>query len=103
MVPGLVGDNWFRGHWSLPLFTHRNRRLVTRGTRRAELGDGENQWSDAVPMTMPLRTLKDVAQAGLDPDLVEQAIDEARDRGLVGDEVERRILRFLILHRTDGE
>ncbi len=69
----------------------------------AELADGETQWYDAVPMTTPLRTLKDVAQAGLDPDLVEQAIDEARDRGLVGDDVERRILRFLILHRTDGE
>ena len=76
---------------------------MTRGTRRAELADGETQWSDAVPMTMPLRTLKDVARAGLDSDLVEQAIDEARNRELVGDDVERRILRFLILHRSDGE
>jgi predicted transcriptional regulator of viral defense system len=68
-----------------------------------DLADEDTQWYDAVPMTTPLRTLKDVAQAGLDPDLVEQAIDQARERGLVGDEVERRMLRFLILQRTDGE
>jgi len=67
------------------------------------LGELETQWYDAVPVTTPLRTLQDAATAGVDPDLVEQAIDQARERGLVDDDVERRILRFLILRRADDQ
>jgi len=69
----------------------------------ADLADRETQWHDVVPVTTPLRTIEDVALEGLDPDLVEQAIDEAKSRGLVGAQAEREILRFLILHHRNDE
>jgi predicted transcriptional regulator of viral defense system len=64
-----------------------------------DLKSDEKGWYSAARVTNPLRTLKDVSAAGLDPDLVEQAMDQARRRGMVDDNVEREVLRFLILHR----
>lgn len=69
----------------------------------ADLGRDDTEWYDAVPITTPLRTIEDVALAGLNPDLVEQAIDQAKARGLVSEDVEREVLRSVILRNADAE
>jgi hypothetical protein len=45
---------------------------------------GDDRSSDfVVPVTTPLRTLRDCIEAGVAPDLVRQAVLQARRRGLV--------------------
>jgi Domain of unknown function (DUF4365) len=47
-----------------------------------ELNESEISWRDVVPVTSPLRTLRDCVIAGLDPDLFEQARRDGIERGL---------------------
>lgn len=49
----------------------------------AEVEDRDCEWLDAVPITSPRRTLRDCIDAHVSPDLVQQALRQARQRGLV--------------------
>lgn len=69
---------------------------------RADVAARERQWHDAVQVTTIQRTLIDLAAAGFDPDLFEQALDEAHARSLVPRDFDRRILRELMTRRRDG-
>lgn len=42
----------------------------------------ERSWLGPIPVTSPLRTIKDCRAAHVEPDLVDQAIAEALERGL---------------------
>jgi hypothetical protein len=43
----------------------------------------EITWMGPTPFTKPLRTLRDCIEKDLSPDLIDQAIEEARARGLI--------------------
>jgi predicted transcriptional regulator of viral defense system len=49
----------------------------------ADIPAGERAWHDLVPVTAPLRTLRDCAEMGLSGELYTQAAFEAVKRGLV--------------------
>ncbi|WP_437947946.1 DUF4365 domain-containing protein [Sorangium sp. So ce296] len=49
---------------------------------RATLAESEITWHDVVPVTTPLRTIRDCSVAGLDPELVDQACREGIERGM---------------------
>ncbi len=59
----------------------------------------DREWFGAVPVTTPERTLIDVAADAIDPNLFDQALDQAKARGLVQDDFERRLIRELIMRR----
>ncbi|MFU8807086.1 MAG: type IV toxin-antitoxin system AbiEi family antitoxin domain-containing protein [Bradymonadaceae bacterium] len=69
---------------------------------RGTIPDGERQWYHNVPITTPGRTLIDLAMAGLHPDLLRQALNEARARRLVAEDFEWRIIHELITGRGKG-
>ncbi len=85
-------------HLTVPEHWRQKRRQIPKHYRLhyADLEDDQLQWFEAVQITTVDRTLKDVAAAGLDPDLVEQALDQAMDRSLVPPDMDRRLLRYLI-------
>lgn len=49
----------------------------------ADLLESDRAWFGAVPVTTPRRTLNDCARAGLSPDLLRQAAQQALRRGLL--------------------
>lgn len=49
----------------------------------ADIGNNDHASFGAVPVTAPLRTLSDCIEADVAPDLVHQAILQARQRGLI--------------------
>lgn len=49
----------------------------------ADVDEQDTGWLDVVPLTQPTRTIADCIDAHLSPDLIEQAIDDARSRGLI--------------------
>jgi predicted transcriptional regulator of viral defense system len=72
-------------HLTVPT-SWRNRRLrVPRGVvlHHADVPKGERAWAGSIPVTAPARTLADSAAAGVAPDILHQAMDQAADRGLV--------------------
>jgi predicted transcriptional regulator of viral defense system len=80
-------------HLTLPT-TWRQRRLrVPSGLvlHFAEVGDPDRGSFDAVPVTVPLRTLRDCIDADVAPRFVNQAIRQARRRGLISSEEEARL------------
>jgi hypothetical protein len=69
--------------------TWRKRRLrVPNGLvlRYADLDDDARVWLGPVPITTPYRTLRDCLATHVSPELVEQAVAEARHRGLISPE-----------------
>jgi predicted transcriptional regulator of viral defense system len=74
-----------RVHLTLPASWRARRLRVPRGVvlHHADVAKDERAWVDAVPVTAPRRTLADCIEAGVSPDLVEQAIDQAATRGVV--------------------
>jgi hypothetical protein len=58
---------------------------VPRGVvlHHADVPKDDRAWVGPVPVTAPRRTLADCIAAGVAPDLVEQAIDQAAARGIV--------------------
>ena len=46
------------------------------------VSDTERVWIGSLPVTSALRTIEDCQAAHLEPDLIEQAISEALERGL---------------------
>jgi len=65
-----------------------------------EVPDADREWHDVVRVTTPRRTLRDVALDALDLDLLDQAIDQAKARGLVGAEIERELIHALITRNS---
>lgn len=58
----------------------------------ADIAEAEIAWLGAIPITKPLRTIVDCATAGVTPDLLAQAIDQATRRGLVSrSEIKRAV------------
>lgn len=50
----------------------------------ADVADAERTWVGPVPVTTPVRTLRDAAEANVAKDLLRQATKQARSRGLIG-------------------
>lgn len=77
-----------RVHLSVPAEWKHRRLHVPRGVvlHHATVRSEERTWFGAVPVTEPGRTLLDCAQAHLSPELIEQALRQAADRGLVSPE-----------------
>lgn len=74
-----------KAHLTLPGGWRRRRLRVPAGLvlHFAEVGEKERTTFDAVPVTAPLRTLADCIDADLAPGLLDQAISQARRRGLI--------------------
>lgn len=72
-------------HVTLPLAWRHRRFRVPEGLvlHHADVPLEERTWVGAVPVTSTRRTLNDCAQAGLSPDLLRQAAQQALSRGLV--------------------
>lgn len=78
VLPGKV-------HLTLPASWHRRRLRAPAGLvlHFADVGDDDRASFSAVPMTAPLRTIRDCIEANVAPSLVRQAILQARRRGLI--------------------
>jgi len=81
-------------HLSLPVTWRRRRLRVPAGLvlHFADISEADRTSYSAVPVTTPLRTLADCIDANTTPDLLRQAIRQARRRGLIsaGDEARLR-------------
>lgn len=84
-------------HMSVPSAWHRRRLRVPAGLvlHYADLGDSDRSSYSAVPVTTPLRTLRDCIEAEVAHDLVRQGILQARRRGIVSAKDETRLLAAL--------
>jgi predicted transcriptional regulator of viral defense system len=78
VLPGKV-------HLTLPAGWRRRRLRIPSGLvlHFADVGDPDRASFAAVPVTAPLRTLRDCIEADVAPSLVHQAILQARRRGLI--------------------
>lgn len=74
-----------RAHLTLPTQWARRRLKLPDGVHAYydDLDATDRHWSGVVPITSPARTLQDCLDAHVQPDLLEQAIDEAFHRGLI--------------------
>lgn len=72
-------------HMTMPGSWEKRRLRVPRSLvlHFADLTDGEWEWLEAVPITSPRRTLLDCIDGHLAPDLLQQALQQACERGLV--------------------
>lgn len=86
VLPGKV-------HLTLPASWSRRRLRVPAGLvlHFADVGDADRASFSAVPVTAPLRTLRDCIETNVAPSLVRQAIRQARRRGLVTARNEARL------------
>jgi predicted transcriptional regulator of viral defense system len=78
ILPGKV-------HMTVPASWRRRRLRVPAGLvlHFGNVGAADRASFSAVPVTAPLRTLRDCIEASVPPDLVRQAIHQARRRGLI--------------------
>ncbi len=74
-----------RIHMTVPARWERRRLRVPTGTvlHFADVPAGERAWHGAVPVTGVPRTLDDCRAANLSPELLTQAVRQARRRGLI--------------------
>lgn len=74
-----------RIHLTLPAAWRRRRLRVPSDlvVHHADVPSSDRSWFGAIPITTPLRTLNDCAEAGLSPEFLRQAAAEALERGLV--------------------
>ena len=86
VLPGKV-------HLTLPTSWRRRRLRVPAGLvlHFADVGDPDRASFSAVPVTAPLRTLRDCIEANVAPSHVRQAILQARRRGLITAREEARL------------
>lgn len=63
--------------------THSAATMGASTLHHADVPKDERAWVGPVPVTVPRRTLADCIAAGVAPDLVEQAIEQASSRGVV--------------------
>jgi predicted transcriptional regulator of viral defense system len=84
-------------HMTVPSDWRRRRLRIPAGLvlHFAELGGGDRSSYSAVPVTAPLRTLRDCIEAEVAADLVRQGILQARRRGMVTAKDEARLLAEL--------
>ncbi len=66
---------------------------------RIEVPEEDRQWFGVVPVTTPRRTLIDLAAEGFNPEMFRQALDEAKEQGLVPRDIERTLVFELMTHR----
>jgi predicted transcriptional regulator of viral defense system len=80
-------------HLTMPASWRRRRLRVPAGLvlHFAEVGEGDRTSFGAVPVTAPLRTLADCIEADLAPGLLDQAVSQARRRGLITAPEEARL------------
>ncbi|MEO8195239.1 MAG: type IV toxin-antitoxin system AbiEi family antitoxin domain-containing protein [Thermoanaerobaculia bacterium] len=81
-------------HLTMPPSWRRRRLRLPAGLvlHFAEIGDVDCASYSAVPVTAPLRTLRDCIEANVADDLVRQGILQARRRGIVSAKDEARVL-----------
>jgi predicted transcriptional regulator of viral defense system len=74
-----------RAHITVPASWRARRLRVPRGVvlHHADIAKDERAWVGPVPVTTPRRTIADCIAAGVAPDLIEQAIEQATARGVV--------------------
>lgn len=74
-----------RVHMTLPESQRERRRTVPRGLllHYADLPDEDRSWHGSVPLTTPRRTLLDCMADFLSPEFLEQALEQAVERGLL--------------------
>jgi len=65
----------------------------------ADLGSDEVQWHGPVPVTTIARTFVDLVDEGFEPDLFDQALNQAIHRGLVPDDFENLLLHMVMDRR----
>jgi len=72
-------------HMTMPAAWRRRRLRLPTGLvpHYADLGEADRTGFSAVPITTPRRTLRDCIEANLSPDLLRQAVLQARRRGLI--------------------
>jgi predicted transcriptional regulator of viral defense system len=87
-------------HMTVPLAWKARRLRVPKKVvlEYAELPRSDRTWIGSVPVTTPMRTLIDCANAHVSPELVAQAIVQARHRGLVAPMDLARIKRMMRVH-----
>lgn len=68
---------------------------------RIEVPEEDRQWYSTVPVTTARRTIIDLASAGFNPNLFQQALDEAKERGLVPSDFERTLVLELMRQRRE--
>jgi predicted transcriptional regulator of viral defense system len=74
-------------HMTLPASWRHRRLRVPAGLvlHYGDLSDVERTWFSAVPVTTPSRTLRDCMATNVSPELVHQAVLQARRRGLLSE------------------
>lgn len=72
-----------RLHVNLPPAWRRRKLPTTLERHYTELAPSEVWWVGAVPVTSPRRTLEDCAAAHVSPEHLQQALHQARTRGLI--------------------
>ena len=80
-------------HMTVPA-TWRSRRLrVPEGLvlHHDDLDESDRTWVDVVPVTTPLRAIAECIAAHVSPELTEQAIRQAKQRGLISGEDKRSL------------
>lgn len=84
-------------HMTVPPSWRRRRLRVPAGLvlHFADVGDADRASYSAVPVTAPLRTLRDCIEANVASDLVRQGILQARRRGIVSAKDEARLVAEL--------
>ncbi len=93
-----------RVHLTVPADWRRRRLKVPRGLvlHHATMRRDERSWFGAVPVTAPGRTLLDCATTHLSPELLAQAFQQARSRGLVSPDGLEEIARAAGLREIPG-
>lgn len=86
-----------RVHMTVPTAWHHRRFKVPQGLvlHYADLDESDLRRAAAVPFTAPGRTLSDCIDADFAPDLVDQAVAEARRRGLISRAEEAELVAAL--------
>jgi predicted transcriptional regulator of viral defense system len=74
-------------HMTIPASWRRRRLRVPAGLvlHYADIDDLDRTWFSALPITSPRRTLRDCVEANFSPELVRQAVLQARRRGLISE------------------
>lgn len=80
-------------HMTLPKSWQRRRLRVPKGLvlSFAQIDDIDLHWFGPVPITSPRRTLRDCIDVYVSPEFVEQGILQARARGLISADEERKL------------
>lgn len=86
-------------HITVPANWRRRRLRIPDGLvmHYQDIGDSDRAWLEMVPITAVARTIGDCIDSHLAPDLVRQAIEEARERGLISAKGSRKLVDALEL------